>query len=230
MHIPDGFLDPKISGGLLGAAAGAMAYCFAKAARVAASLVPSRVLAAAGNALGNVKSAGRLVVTEEGEKLLKKMAEVSAWIFAAQMFNFPVQSGTSGHFLGGVFAALILGPYAGALSLALVLAVQALLFADGGLAALGANIVNMAVIGSFIGYFIYLGLKKIFSENISTAIAAWISVMLAALACSLEIGFSGTIETGTITRAMLSVHAIIGLAEAFITVILVKLFRGMEKK
>lgn len=230
MHIPDGFLDPKMSGGLMGAAAGALAYCVAKVTQSVTELVPQRVLAAADNALGNMQTAGYRTITGEGAKKLKRMAEVGAWIFAAQMFNFPVQSGTSGHLIGGVFAAAVLGPFAGAIVIAVVLAVQAFMFGDGGVTALGANIINMAVIGSLAGYYIYAGLKKILSENSSAGIAAWSSVMLAALACSLEIGFSGTTGLSDVTKAMLGVHALIGAAEALITVLLIKVFRGMEAR
>jgi len=148
MHIPDGFLDPKISTGLLGAALGVLGYCLAQVTKAVTALVPGRVLAAASNALGNVQMGGRRVLTKLGEKKISRMALVAAWVFSAQMFNFPVASGTSGHLIGGVFAAVLLGPFAGAVVISVVLAVQSFFFADGGLMALGANIVNMAVLGS----------------------------------------------------------------------------------
>ena len=230
MHIPDGFLDPKMSGGLLGAALAALAYCFAKVAKAVSAPVPQRVLAAAGNALGNLKLSARRALTEEGELKLRRMAEAAAWVFAAQMFNFPIGGGTSGHLLGGVFAAALVGPYAGALVLAGVLAVQAALFGDGGLAALGANIINMAGAGALAGGGLYLLLKKSFSETFSVAVAAWCSVMLAALLCSFELGFSGTVGIGAAVRAMLGAHALIGLAEAGLTVALLNIFRKMDKR
>jgi len=88
-----------------------------------------------------------------------------AWIFAAQMFNFPINKGTSGHLIGGVFASVLLGPLEGVVVIAVVLIVQSLFFADGGIMALGANITNMAIFGSFVSYYIYAGLKKIIPGN-----------------------------------------------------------------
>ncbi|NLO91208.1 MAG: energy-coupling factor ABC transporter permease [Elusimicrobia bacterium] len=230
MHIPDGFLDPKMSGGLLGAALGSLAYCFAKVSQAVTEKVPQRVLAAAGNAMGNIKTAGHRALTGGGARLLRRMAEAGAWVFAAQMFNFPVQSGTSGHLIGGVFASVLLGPFAGAIVISAVLVVQSLAFGDGGLTALGANIINMAIIASLGGYYIHAGLKKVFPEQISIALAAWASVMLAALACALEIGLSGTMNLASVMKSMAGVHAIIGAAEALLTVMLVMTFRGMESK
>jgi len=103
MHIPDGFLDPKMSSGLLGAAAAILGYCLAKVMRAVTAVVPQRVLAAVGNSLGNVSMAGRRVLTKVGEEKLLQMGTVASIIFAVQMFNFPVNSGTSGHLVGGVF-------------------------------------------------------------------------------------------------------------------------------
>lgn len=228
MHIPDGFLDPKMSSGLLGLAAGVLGYCLGQVMRAVTAMVPKQVLATAGNVIGNMQTAGKRVLTKFGEGTLYKMATVAAWLFAAQMFNFPVNSGTSGHLIGGVFAAVIVGPFAGAVVIAAVLLVQSLFFADGGLMTLGANIVNMAIIGSFASYYIYTGLKKLIPETASIAIAAWLSVVAAALACSLEIGFSGTAGLPAVTSAMVKTHALIGIAEAVITVVLVNLYRGTK--
>jgi len=229
MHIPDGFLDPKLSGGLLGAAAGVLVYCFRKVAAAVTIMVPSGALSAAGRGLGTLQTAGQRVLTQVGETQLKRMGMVAAWIFAAQMFNFPIAAGTSGHLLGGVFAGIILGPFAGTLTVSTVLLVQALFFADGGFLALGANIVNMACIGSLGGYLLYRRLTLILPETVSTAIAAWLSVILAALACSLEVGVSGTIGLKAVTGAMIRIHALIGLAEAMITVLLLKIFPQDEQ-
>jgi len=228
MHIPDGFLDPKMSGGLLGAAAAMLSFCLAKVAQALTAPVPQRVLAAAGNALGNVRMAARRALTEEGGLKLRRMAEAAAWVFAAQMFNFPIGNGTSGHLVGGVFAAALVGPWAGALVLAGVITVQAALFGDGGLAALGANIINMAGAGALTGGGLYLALKKHISENISVAVAAWCSVMLAALCCSVEISSYGNIGFGPVGKAMLGAHAIIGAGEAALTLALLKIFRKAE--
>ena len=224
MHIPDGFLDPKMSGGLLGAAAAILGYCVVQVVRVVTALVPRQVLATVGNVVGNVKLQGQRVLTQIGGEKLRKMGMVAAWIFAAQMFNFPINSGTSGHLVGGVFACVLLGPFAGAVVIAVVLSVQALFFADGGILALGANVINMAVVGCIASYYIYQGLKRFLPEILSIAVAAWFSVVLAALACSLEVGLSGTIGLQEVTTAMLTVHAVIGVAEAVITVLMLNLF------
>jgi cobalt/nickel transport system permease protein len=228
MHIPDGFLDPKMSGGLLGAALGAFAFCLSKVMNAVTAIVPQQVLAAVGNSLGNVRMAGRRILTEIGEKKIKKMAQVAAWVFAFQMFNFPIGSGTSGHLIGGVFAVVVLGPSAGMIVISVVLAVQALFFADGGLMALGGNIINMAVLGSFGSYYIYAGLKRSFSEVWSIAMAAWLSVVLASLACAVEIGLSGTIGLKDVIVAMMKVHGVIGIFEALITIFLIKIFKEKE--
>jgi cobalt/nickel transport system permease protein len=224
MHIPDGFLDPKMSGGLMGAATGVLGLCLAKVFRAVTAMVPRRVMAAAGNSLGNVSLAGKRVLSQIGETKLRRMGVVAAWIFAAQMCNFPILSGTSGHLIGGVFAGVVLGPFAGTVVLSLVLLVQTLFFGDGGLHALGANIINMAILGSFVGYYLYAWLKKSLPEMASVALASWGSVVLAALACSLEVGLSGTIGLRAVTAAMLPVYALIGVAEAGITILLLRFF------
>ena len=124
-------------------------------------------------------------------------------------------------------AVVLLGPFAGTIAVAAVVIIQALFFADGGLVVLGANVVNMAGLGALLGFYIYAGLKKRLAEWLSIAMAAWCSVMLAAAAASLEIGLSGTIALGAVMLAMLKVHAVIGTAEAMITVILVNAFRRL---
>jgi len=228
MHIPDGFLDPKMSGGLLGLAAGVLGYCLGQVMRAVTAVVPKQVLATVGNSLGNIQMAGKRALTKFGEEKVYQMATVAAWIFAAQMFNFPINSGTSGHLIGGVFAAVIVGPFGGTVVIATVLLIQSLFFADGGLMSLGANIINMAVIGSFVSYYVYAGLKKLIPEMASISIAAWFSVVAASLATSLEIGFSGTIGLPAVTSAMVKTHCIIGIAEAVITVVILKLYKGAK--
>ncbi len=225
MHIPDGFLDPKTSAGLLGAAAVGLAYCLAAVWRAVTVRVPREALAAAGERVGQWITAGRRVLTGLGGAKLQRMGLVAAWVFAAQMFNFPVGNGTSGHLLGGVLAAVLLGPAAGVLVLSTVLWVQAWFFADGGWLALGANIINMALIGSGLGYLIYVGLKRVLPELLAAAAAAWLSVLAAALACALEVGGSGTVELGRVIPAMLGTHVWIGLGEALVTVVLLALLR-----
>lgn len=230
MHIPDGFLDPKISTGLIGAAATALAYSFAKVKEMITALVPAQTLAIAGKGLGNITGKARRVLTQEGEKFIYRMGMVAALIFAAQMFNFPISSGTSGHLIGGVFASVILGPFAGAIVIAAVLSVQMLFFADGGLLAIGANIINMAFFGTILAYYIYYLLKRVWPEWLAIMIAAWASVIMAALACAIEIGFSGIYPLQLVIPAMLKVHAIIGISEALISLVLLKAFRSLENE
>ncbi|MDD5593575.1 MAG: energy-coupling factor ABC transporter permease [Candidatus Margulisbacteria bacterium] len=227
MHIPDGFLDPKVSGGLAGAAAVVLGYCFSKVKQAVTAVVPQVALAAAGKGAHSLAFGSRRVMTKFGESQLMRMAAVASLIFAAQMFNFPIAGGTSGHLIGGVLAVVLLGPFAGALSIAAVLIVQSLFYADGGLMALGANIINMAVFGALISYYVYFWLSKILTEWLSVMIAAWLSVILAALACALEIGLADTIAFSTVVPAMIKVHAVIGIAEALITIALLNLFRQL---
>jgi len=155
-----------------------------------------------------------------GERQIPLMGVMAAFIFAAQMINFPVAGGTSGHLLGGALAAITLGPWAGMLVMTAVIAVQALLIQDGGLLVMGANILNMGLITAAIGYGLYRG-----SSTASRAVrltvagvAAWLSVMAGALFTSLQLWLSGTSQLQVVIPAMLTVHALIGLGEAFITV------------
>ena len=154
------------------------------------------------------------------------MGVMSAFIFAAQMINFPVIGGTSGHLLGGVLAVVLLGPYAGAVVLTCVLIVQCLIFQDGGLTALGANIFNMSIVGTMGGYFIYRIISRIWEGNrgiiMGTAIASWFSVVAASAFCAMELGISGTSPLKIVLPAMVGVHMLIGIGEAVITIIVVK--------
>ena len=155
-----------------------------------------------------------------GEKQVPLMGIMAAFIFAAQMINFPVAGGTSGHLLGGALAAIVLGPWAGMLVMAAVIAVQGLLFQDGGLLVMGANILNMGLLTAAIGYGLYR-LVVNSSKTVKLAVigvAAWLSVMAGALATSLQLWLSGTSYLQTVVIAMMSVHALIGLGEALITV------------
>lgn len=155
-----------------------------------------------------------------GERQIPLMGVMAAFIFAAQMINFPVAGGTSGHLLGGTLAAITLGPWAGMLVMTAVIAVQALLFQDGGLLAMGANILNMGLITVAIGYGLYRGASNgnRTPRLIVAGIAAWLSVMAGALFTSLQLWLSGTSQLQIVIPAMLGVHALIGLGEAFITV------------
>jgi cobalt/nickel transport system permease protein len=156
------------------------------------------------------------------ERAIPLMGVTAAFIFAAQMFNFQVIGGTSGHLLGGVLAAVLLGPWAGTLVMVAVVAVQGLVFQDGGLVVMGANIFNMGIIGTLGGYVVYRVLCGVLGGEQraripAAGIAAWLSVFLAAGAMALELGLSGTTDLVVALTAMLSIHALIGIGEALIT-------------
>jgi cobalt/nickel transport system permease protein len=155
-----------------------------------------------------------------GERQIPLMGIMAAFIFAAPMLNFPVVGGTSGHMLGGALAAIVLGPWAGMLVMACVIGLQGLLFQDGGLLVMGANIFNMGLLTALIGYGLY---RNVAGQNRTVrlavaAVAAWLSVMAAAFLTSLQLGFSGTSPFSVVIPAMLGVHALIGIGEALITV------------
>ena len=155
-----------------------------------------------------------------GERQIPLMGVMAAFIFAAQMINFPVAGGTSGHLLGGALAAITLGPWGGMLVMTAVIAVQALLIQDGGLLVMGANILNMGLITAAIGYGLYRGTSTSSrAVKLTVAgVAAWLSVMAGALFTSLQLWLSGTSPLQVVIPAMLGVHALIGVGEALITV------------
>ena len=191
MHIPDGFLDAK-------------------------TLALTGALSAGGLAV-----AARQVNRTLPRNKIPLMGLGAAFVFAAQMLNFPVAGGTSGHLLGGVLAAVLLGPGAAAIVIACVLLVQALLFSDGGVLALGANIFNMAFIGAMVGYTIYRVVFR-FLPGLRGRIAAvffasWCSTVLASLTCAGELALSGTLAPAVVFPAMLGTHALIGIGEGLIT-------------
>lgn len=194
MHIPDGFIGPGTSVG-----AGAVAV--------------------AGTALAIRKAALAM-----DEKRVPMAGLAAAFIFAAQMLNFPVASGTSGHLLGGVLAAVLVGPWAGALCVTVVLFVQSLMFADGGLSALGLNVVNMALIGALLGYLVFAAVRRVLPKRkpsvvLAAGIAGGLAPNMAALAFVLEyaVGGNGAAPLGTVLGAMLGVHTLIGIGEGVIT-------------
>lgn len=162
----------------------------------------------------------RRTQTDLGERQIPLMGVMAAFIFAAQMINFTIPGGTSGHLIGGTLAAVALGPWAAMLVMASVIGVQALLFQDGGLLVLGANILNMGILPALIGFGLYRGVtSQRQGVRLTVAgVAAWLSVMAAALATSLQLWLSGTSRLDIVIPAMLSVHAIIGIGEALITV------------
>lgn len=150
-----------------------------------------------------------------------RFAGITALIFAAQMVNFPVQDGTSGHLIGGVLASILLGIPFGVLSMTIVLIIQCLLFADGGFSVLGANILNMALLGAGVGGWFAVELRRGrtgFVLLAATAGTAWASVVLAAMACSVELAAAGVVPFTKVATAMLGTHALIGIGEAAITV------------
>lgn len=155
-----------------------------------------------------------------GERQVPLMGIMAAFIFAAQMINFPVAGGTSGHLLGGALAAIVLGPWAAMLVMTAVVAVQGLLLQDGGLLVMGANILNMGILTAAIGYGLYratFGSARPVKLAIA-GVAAWLSVMAGALATALQLWLSGTSNLQTVVITMLGVHALIGVGEALITV------------
>jgi cobalt/nickel transport system permease protein len=194
MHIPDGFIDAKTS-----AAAAAIA-----AVGVGISL----------------HKAGEVL----DEKRVPLAGLVAAFIFAAQMLNFPVAGGTSGHLIGGTLAAVLVGPYVGVVCVTIVLVVQSLLFADGGLSALGLNVLNMALIGTLGGYVVFVGIRALLPRRegsvvLASGIAAGVAVVLASVGFTIEyaIGGTGGVSTATVLTAMVGVHGLIGVGEGVIT-------------
>lgn len=192
MHIPDGFLN----------------------APVAASTGVVSALSVAG--------ALRRVRPEVEPGLAPRMGLTAAYVFAAQMVNFPVAGGTSGHLLGALLAAVLVGPHAATVAMTAVFLIQAFFFLDGGHTALGANVLNMGLAGTYGGYAVYRlvagptpGPRRCLA---AAAVAAWLSVMLGAALTSSELALSGTIAPRLVFPAMLGVHALIGLGEAAITV------------
>lgn len=154
------------------------------------------------------------------EKQIPLMGIMAAFIFAAQMINFPVAGGTSGHLLGGALAAIVLGPWAGMLVMTAVIGVQGLLLQDGGLLVMGANLLNMGLLTAAIGFGLYRSTQGR-QRKLKLAVAgfaAWLSVMAGALATSLQLWLSGTVRLDIVLPAMLGIHALIGIGETLITV------------
>lgn len=172
--------------------------------------------------------AWKKVKAEYPQSFVALLAISSAFVFSAQMLNFQIMPGTSGHLVGGTFLAILLGPYAGMLSMTIILLMQAFFFADGGVLAFGANVFNMAIIG-VLGFFIVKLLTrnskspKRFASSIF--FASWLSVVVGSLAAGLEMGFSpayaGAGGIAVTVPFMLSYHALIGLGEGAITTTLV---------
>jgi cobalt/nickel transport system permease protein len=193
LHIPDGFLSAGVAAACGLAAIAAVAY---------------------GLRVANV---------ELDDARVPLLGVLAAFIFAAQMLNFPIAGGTSGHFLGATLAAVLLGPWLACLVMAVVLAVQAFAFADGGISALGANVLNMGVLGALLAGFLVVAAMKVlphtrFAFLAVVGVVSWLAVMTGAAATSVELALSDTVPLATSLPAMLGVHALIGIGEAVITV------------
>lgn len=164
----------------------------------------------------------RMTNRQLSERAVPLMGVMAAFIFAAQMMNFPVAGGTSGHMLGGALAAILLGPWAAIIVMTAVVGLQAVLFQDGGIAAMGANVLNMGMLTAFVGYGIYRVASPFARNNqtvlLATAfVAAWVSVEVAAVATTLQLVASDTTPFDVAFPAMVGVHALIGIGEGLIT-------------
>jgi cobalt/nickel transport system permease protein len=192
MHIPDGFLDTKMWVGM-----GGISSAFVTVA---------------------VRKANKQI----SEKHIPLLGVMAAFVFAAQLFNFPVGGGTSGHIMGATLIAILLGPWASVLIMTTVLTVQCLVFQDGGLTALGANIFNMGIMGGFFGYYINTAIQLLVRNKkgifIGGFTAAWCSIVLSAVCCAIELGMSGTVPLKIVVPAMTGIHVVIGIGEGLITV------------
>lgn len=191
MHIPDGFLDAK-------------------------TIVTTAVISA--YAIKKDVEKTRKIL---GDRDIPVMGVMAAFIFAAQMVNFPVMAGTSGHLLGAALATALMGPYSAGLVMATVLIVQSLFFQDGGLLALGANILNMAVVAPLVANYIFVTTKRHIrfsgADTVATFAASWFSVVTASVFASLELALSGTAALKMVLVPMVAVHALIGVGEGLIT-------------
>jgi cobalt/nickel transport system permease protein len=157
-----------------------------------------------------------------------KFAAVTSMVFALQMLNYPVQDGTSGHLVGGLLAVALMGIPFSVLAMAIVLAVQAVFFGDGGINALGANIFNMGVLGAALaGTLMQILKKKGVPQHAALSLAAWFSAVAGAISCSFQVAWSGAVELNKALPAMVSVHALIGVGEALLTVLVVGLVTGL---
>jgi cobalt/nickel transport system permease protein len=190
-------------------------------------------LAVAGYAIAAlvIAFAIRRTYGELNERMVPMMGVMAAFIFAAQMINFPVAGGTSGHLVGGALAAIILGPWAAIIVMTAVVGLQALLFQDGGLVVLGINLVNMSIVSVLSGYGIYFLARKIGSSSKRTLfvggfVSAWVSVMIAAVLAAFALALSGTSPLSLALPALAGVHALIGIGEGLITVFALSFIRA----
>jgi cobalt/nickel transport system permease protein len=197
MHIPDGFVSGPVN-------------------------VAGAVVAAATLAVSTWRASRE---AQDQPQTVPLLATTGAFVFAAQMLNFPIGGGTSGHFLGAAAVTALLGPWRACLVMTLVVTLQALVFNDGGLTALGTNVCNMAVVGSFGSYVAMRMLRVVFPPGrpgylAAAALAGCASVVVASAACALELALSGTSPLLLVLPAMVGTHAVIGVGEALITIAL----------
>ncbi len=192
MHIPDGFLAMPVAAGTGVLAAATVSYA---CARLGKTLPPEKI---------------------------PLLGVGGAFVFAGQMVNFPVAGGTSGHLLGAALVTVLLGPWAAIVVMTAVVTVQCLVFQDGGLSALGANVLNMAIVAPLVAHGVYRGLGRLGGGRerrpVAAALAAWATIIVAALVCALQLVASGVGAAQLVVPAMLGVHALIGLGEAALTV------------
>ena len=192
--------------------------------------IPDGFVSGPVNAAGYLVSAGvvGLALARANKSLedhqVPLLGVTAAFVFAAQMVNFPVAAGTSGHFLGALLAAVLLGPLNACLVMAVVLAIQCLLFADGGLTALGVNVFNMGIVGGVFAYMVFGAIRRVLPKTtwcflFSAGTAAWFSVVAGSAACAIELAISGTVPMRIALPAMTGVHALIGIGEAVITTV-----------
>ena len=200
MHVPDGFINAQVS--------------------VATGVI------SLGTLWAYVRNAKNLVA----DKLIALTGMMSALIFVLQMINFPIAAGTSGHLLGGALAVIVLGPSLGIICISIVVVIQSLLFADGGLSALGVNVLNMAIITSLTGWLTITFWKKLFGDSQFTlisgsVIAGLLSVVFSSIAFVMEYAIGGTVSVplGSVLIAMISTHLFIGLGEGIITALIISL-------
>jgi len=200
MHVPDGFINAQVS--------------------VATGVI------SLGTLWAYVRNAKNLVA----DKLIALTGMMSALIFVLQMINFPIAAGTSGHLLGGALAVIVLGPSLGIICISIVVVIQSLLFADGGLSALGVNVLNMAIITSLTGWLTITFWKKLFGDSQFTlisgsVIAGLLSVVFSSIAFVMEYAIGGTVSVplGSVLIAMISTHLFIGLGEGVITALIISL-------
>ncbi len=198
MHLPDGFLDARTA------------------------------LLSTGAAAVGVGLALRQVRTSLEPRRMPMLGLAAAFVFAAQMLNFPVAGGTSGHLLGGVLTAVLIGPSAAVIVMACVLIVQCLMFSDGGLLALGANVFNMGIVSVCGGYFVFRLVKRAMRMEetratvFAAAFAAWCGTELASVSCAGQIALSGTAPWALVFPAMANVHMLIGVGEGLATGLIVQ--------